>query len=238
MSNIDIKALTEAAFHGHIKEIGRLAALLPPGSKIAFPEGDNTALHVAAFAGQTDSIMRLLPICDPNARNDSGETALFAAASRGSACAIRALIDGGRDPNLPNEDLQTPLHRAAYQGQLSSALALIPFCDPEARDIDGMTPLMLAACENYPEIAEALLARCDPDARDGDGRNALQIACLSGSAECVPALAMACDHQGAAGLCACPDTLEALTETLAAKEKMMLDGHLPCLQPSGPAPSV
>ncbi len=127
-----------------------------------------TPLHLAAIAGDVESMKLLAPVSDPKAKTIGGGTAFLFAAGAGVekgardpgsavAAARYALEIGGgsvddyltdRIPGGPGrhrEDLRTALHFATYLGWTD----LIGFLVAEGADIDaedryGATPLMIA----------------------------------------------------------------------------------------------
>jgi hypothetical protein len=81
---------------------------------------------------------------DPNARGDSGETALMHAANSGNDAGVELLLKSGASIALVDDKGQTALHWAT-QGPFASkcvALLLDHGADPNSRTPDGVTPLM------------------------------------------------------------------------------------------------
>ena len=76
------------------------------------------ALHCAAYLGWPYVIERLLQIgVDKNISAGSWDTPLHVAAQKGSALALKALLQGGADPNKINER-ETNASHTRCQGQL------------------------------------------------------------------------------------------------------------------------
>ncbi|MYF89029.1 MAG: hypothetical protein F4186_06545 [Boseongicola sp. SB0676_bin_33] len=82
---------------------------------------------------------------------------LHSAAIRGRHAAVEALLDGGADPNVRDEDAVTPLHRAAGAGDSASILALVEAgADRAAKDLEGWTPFDLQARDLPERVRNAL----------------------------------------------------------------------------------
>jgi ankyrin repeat protein len=89
---------------------------------------------------------------------------LFKAAKKGDASSIRAIVEA--KPELleaREEDGSTPLHAAAWKGQVAAVEALLDAgadIDAESRnDHYGSTPLHAAAHGNQKEVAALLIQR-------------------------------------------------------------------------------
>ena len=104
------------------------------------------------------------------------------------ACQLRAplivklLLSAGADPNLPDDEGETPLHVAAFEGTMETVHLLLQHgANPDAATEDGKTPLMNSAKAGHGLIAAQLLAAgADAQAVDNAGRTALHWA-LAGS---------------------------------------------------------
>jgi ankyrin repeat protein len=99
---------------------------------------NNTPLHVAAEAGCADAIAKFLvranvppapnapaSLCDINAVNDAGDTALHLAARAGHLTVVRRLAAAGAQKNLRNGAGQTPLHAAVALDRDEVVAALV-----------------------------------------------------------------------------------------------------------------
>ena len=139
------------------------------------------ALCKAAPAERIGDLMRILfdagaelntPACKP------GRTPLNLACEKAlDASIVKALLEGGADPNTPDTSGCTPLTRAcekALDASIVKAL-LEGGADPNTPDMSGYTPLILT-CEYARDasIAKALLAGgANPNTPDKHGRTPL-----------------------------------------------------------------
>ena len=97
---------------------------------------------------------------NPNARNESGATALHLAARfNPSEAVIGALIDAGADLHLRDSPGRAPLHLAAWRNPSVAVIeALIDAgADPNMPNDRGLAPLHLAARSRSSAVFEALL---------------------------------------------------------------------------------
>src|SRR4051794_3200145 len=124
-----------------------------------------TLLQEAAAAGNLPMTELILSVGgDPDARDNSGHTALYSAANEcglpGGGNVVRALVRAGADVNAGYVRRCTPLHMAARRGNVEIAEALLD-CggNIEARDSVGDTPLRRAVNCDKVGVACLLLAR-------------------------------------------------------------------------------
>ena len=112
---------------------------------------------------------------------------LVAAAKASDAEAVRALLEGGADPNTRAADGSTALLWASYRDDLASAALLIGAgADPDLPNDLGATPIWAASRNGSPGMAEVLLgAGADPDIPLRLGETPLITASRSGSAPVV-----------------------------------------------------
>ena len=163
-----------------------------------------SALAIALEGGHHQAAAELLkqPGIDVNAKNGKGESLLYQATARNDAESVKLLIRDHRthttegtpasqdpvpcDVNLANPRMETPLHRAALQGNAEIVTLLMSHTGiaPGLPDKNGDIPLHLAAARNDPALIGALLG-CpaevvnQPNAKGGqtalavalDGRN-------------------------------------------------------------------
>src|SRR5690606_405651 len=107
-----------------------------------------------------------------------GETALMWAAAENQADAVRALVAGGADPNLPSRALQLAPMEWLQVGMVSTVLP-----------VGGWPPLLMAAREDAQEAALALIeVGADKEIQDPDGLTALNIAIMNGHYDLAVAL--------------------------------------------------
>lgn len=81
-------------------------------------EVESTPLRVAASAGHVDVVHALLKHggSDLDARDRWGMTSLFGACYNGRTAVVRALLEAGADPSMPDEKGRTPLDIAKHFG--------------------------------------------------------------------------------------------------------------------------
>jgi ankyrin repeat protein len=119
-------------------------------------------------------------------RKQAGEV-LLAAAAEGDVDAMRQALKDGADPNVKDENGNTPLMMVSVDMLFGEERSIIPELVAKKAKVDhqnaaGMTALMYAARENRTENVKALLAAgAKPDVRDGDGWTALMYASYNGS---------------------------------------------------------
>jgi len=73
--------------------------------------------------------------------------------------AVKTLITAGADVNARNNNGETPLHCAVYEGSHKKEaikILIAAGADVNMKGNDGITPLQMAIKEDNPEIAEIL----------------------------------------------------------------------------------
>ena len=107
-------------------------------------ESASLIVMVASFDATAAGVAALLDAgADPNARTETGGTALHVAAMVSSTPAVvTALLNAGADPNARNELGATPLHFAARSSKTPAVVSALldAGVDPDARDQYGDTP--------------------------------------------------------------------------------------------------
>jgi ankyrin repeat protein len=150
----------EAAVVGHTTP---LSAMLTdaPASIAAFSEDGWTALHLAAFTGQTIAARSLLDAgADANAisSNAMASAPLHTAASGAAITAvISLLLERGASTHTRAAGGVTPLHSAAARGSMPIVdLLLAHGADPSALMDTGQSPAMIAAARGHSLLARRI----------------------------------------------------------------------------------
>ena len=120
-----------------------------PGLARAWSPDGFTALHLAAFFGQSEATQALLgrgADVGAIARNANLQVApLHSAAAGKHAEIVKLLLEHGADPNARQDGGFTPLHSAAQNDDRESTKALLEAgADPALTNDDGKTPADLA----------------------------------------------------------------------------------------------
>jgi ankyrin repeat protein len=158
----------EAATAGDAKRVGALVDADRSLADAVAKDG-YTPLGLAAFFKRRDVVKALL---DRGAKpsvpsRDQGFTPLHSAVATDAASVerdiVRLLLDAGADPNAKSREGGTPLHTAAFTGDLEIAEMLLAYgADPNATDPKGLTPLDIARDRRNVEVA-ALFHRAVTD---------------------------------------------------------------------------
>lgn len=180
-SGVEQAVLLAAARQGNAAKVAKLIA---DGAKAnaTSPTGE-TALHLAAQAGDAGSAHHLLAAGAKVIANRYGVTPLHVACTMGDAAMITLLLDGGAEITLATPDGRTPLMIAAQTGRPEAVrLLLARGADANAREsTQFQTVLMWAAAEGHVETVKTLLAAgADLKARSKAGFTALLFAVRHG----------------------------------------------------------
>ncbi len=152
----------EAATAGDAK---RVAALVDVDRSLAdaVARDGYTPLGLAAFFKRRDVVKALLERgAKPNVPSrDQGFTPLHSAVATDAGTAegeiVRLLLEAGADPNAKSREGGTPLHSAAFTGDLEIAELLLAYgADPNATDPKSLTPLDIARDRRNVEVAALL----------------------------------------------------------------------------------
>ena len=144
---------------------GRLDALeaeltANPSGVSLFAYDGWTALHLAAFFGQTAAVERLLDSgADTSAvsSNSLRNTPLHAAVAGGHVETSLLLVERGAPVSVADAGGHTPLHIAAEAGAVPVVRALLDRgADPLAVDAEDKTPLARAAARNQNEVIDVI----------------------------------------------------------------------------------
>jgi ankyrin repeat protein len=164
LSRVPALDVFEAATAG---DATRVAALVDADRTLADSVAVDgyTPLGLAAFFKRPGVVKALLDRgAKPSAPSrDQGFTPLHSAVANDAAGSerdiVRMLLEAGADPNAKSREGGTPLHTAAFTGDLEIAeLLLAHGADPSATDRKGHTPLDVARERKNVEVA-ALLHR-------------------------------------------------------------------------------
>ena len=98
----------------------------------------------------------------------SQNSTIHNAAQSGDIGVVQAYAASGKNLDIQNDDLRTPLHAAAAHGQLDTVRLLIEKgADPHAMDKYGEIPAYLAAVEGRVEVLDIFLEKgINPDVRN------------------------------------------------------------------------
>uniref|UniRef100_A0ABD2XIR9 Uncharacterized protein n=1 Tax=Trichogramma kaykai TaxID=54128 RepID=A0ABD2XIR9_9HYME len=179
-----------AVFEGH-REMAEL--LLRYGADPNWPCIDeSTPLHLICREQDVKWARMLFKICrergtpvEINAQDCLKFTPLRVALNWEKRDLVELLLQQGADPNLRDEEKQTPLHYICRKRDLEWATWFINICFEknrpvaiDARDKDGCTPLIVALRRHELELAEFLLGKeANPNLSDNEGASALHTVC-------------------------------------------------------------
>ena len=147
--------------------LGLLRRLLAHGAPVDVEVRGLTAVMAAAMNGQLEALRLLLAApggeAAVNQQDPDGGTALAQAAASGCTAEARLLLQHGADPNLADNDGNSPLIRAAMAsgdaGRGVAALLLDAEAEIDHQNNNGETALNFACQDSNVEVARLLLER-------------------------------------------------------------------------------
>jgi ankyrin repeat protein len=159
----------EAAALGRVDRLRDLLDADPELAGAWSPDGFQ-ALHLAAFFGRPDTAELLLERgADPAtvSRHDFIKVTPLHSAVAGEGAedlqTVQVLLDHGAPVGARVEGGATPLHSAAFNGNLAIVDALLARgADPHAAKEDGKTPLDLAREQQREDVLELAASRARP----------------------------------------------------------------------------
>ncbi|XP_044014558.1 uncharacterized protein LOC122856783 isoform X2 [Aphidius gifuensis] len=198
---IKLNSLKKIAVHeakvyrkGVLRDLNDINTLRKPKVKV---EEEMSLLRAAKESDElslNDLITRMcksgLGKVDVNATDSSGRSVISYIAGNGASEILETLLTfSGSNPNLPDNEGNTPLHFAAQAGQVECLNILLQRnieIELDARNIHGFTPLMKAAIQGRTKCAKILLfAGANPTLKDhGRGLRAEQWARYCGRHAC------------------------------------------------------
>ena len=172
----------DTPLHRSIGNIAIAEMLIQAGAQMLPDATGGIPLHFAANLNRASAILFLLQKgADIDKQDLDGDTPLHDALRRGSTLATLELLRNGADHLIENDrkmtplelgheagqyhlihlamqEIETPLHHAAYRGELSSIQLLIQEkADPNARDDRGFPPLFYAVMAGHLTTTRFLL---------------------------------------------------------------------------------
>jgi len=139
-----------------------------------------SAVAVAGQAGQVGTIEAY--IATSKAKGGKFDDELKLAIALANAYKQQAVVDlliaAGFDPNAPDVQMVTPLHRAAGEGDTDTIKELLETgAQVGVKDLEGMTPIFFAVRGGHLEVAKFLVeSNADLDEKRNDGRTVLAMA--------------------------------------------------------------
>ena len=141
-------------------------------------EGDSPALEVAQ-EGLPESALMIKVLADAKANLDASNiiyTPLYYATDQGYKEIVKALLDGGANPNGKTQSGKLPIHEAVEYVEILQML-LDKKADPNLQDDSGATALTVAIENGYAGAVPVLIkAGADVNKPDGYGNTPLAIA--------------------------------------------------------------
>jgi len=148
----------EAAALGKTERVEELLLCMPELARAWSADGV-TALHLACFYGQEETVERLLAAGadhSAQAHNETGSTPLQEAAASGHTNIVLLLLAHGAQVDTPNHEGWTALHLAASQGYQDVVEALLLSGTHSYLTEQGQTPRDLALANGHTGTARVL----------------------------------------------------------------------------------
>lgn len=159
LPGLDLREAAAVGDAGRVRELAKA----DPASVNAYGDDGFFALGLAAFFKRPDAARALLEAgADPNlASRPAGFTPLHSAVADDEGPAVkdlvRMLLDAGADPNAQSASGGTPLHTAAFTGNIPVIQMLLAAGgDPGIADAKSHTPLDVARERRHSEAAALL----------------------------------------------------------------------------------
>lgn len=152
----------EASALGLVDRITALVAAAP-GLASAYAQDGFYPLGLAAFFGHLEAVRTLIAAgadVRATAKNPFKVQPVHAAAASRNLDILRAVLEAGGDPNVPQQQGFVPLHEAATSGSREMAELLIKHgANPRLANEAGKTSIDLAHEKGHTELAALLSAR-------------------------------------------------------------------------------
>ena len=148
-------------------------------------------LHYSCHHGWLDVTRKLVEVyhCDPESRNEDGDTPLLEACCKGHADIVRYLVsERGCSTACQNKDGDTLLLEACKTGRLAVVEILLTAQDCSTACNKHSRILLHYSCHHgWLDVTRRLVEQyhCDPESRDKDGDTLLHEACRGGHADIV-----------------------------------------------------
>ncbi len=155
--------LLTACALGRVPDVKRLLADKPRGAG-TLDTIELAPIYWAARFGQSPTVKLLIEKgADPNARDQTGKTALMFAAGRADYPAVACLVEHGANLDAADPFGATALHEAARAGDMEMIRLLLKLgASGDLRDGRGRTPAACARESGHPETAAILLVSDSP----------------------------------------------------------------------------
>jgi ankyrin repeat protein len=139
--------------------VDRIAAVLKedPAGVSAYAQDGFYPLGLAAFFGHTAAVRALIAAgadVHATARNAFKVQPIHAAAASRNLDIVRAVLESGADPNVPQQQGFVPLHEAASSGNREMAELLVKHgANPRLANEAGKSSIDLARDKGHPDLA-------------------------------------------------------------------------------------